>query len=311
MNYLLYGSEEYLIKLEINKIKEKYQIDDQDVSSFNLQDESLKDILDNASTFSLFSNKRLIIIENSYIFTGATGNKSQDTKYLEKYLENPNQDTILIFTIVTDKLDSRKKIVTLFKEKGQVLELNDINVRKLVLDMFGNYKIDSANLNLLIDRVGNNLNILNQEINKIKTYKGEDLLINESDILNLTTKTIDTDIFHLIDNIVLKNKKNALESYYEMIKLGEEPIKIIVILANQFRLIYQVKILSSKRNSIYDMMSILGQKKYPIEKAQERSRKFSNEILIEYLKKLAELDVNIKSGKIDKNIGLELFMLEN
>ena len=70
-------------------------------------------------------------------------------------------------------------------------------------------------------------------------------------IIEVTTETIDTDIFHLVDNIILKNKEKALKSYYEMIKIGEEPIKIIVILANQFRLIYQVKQLSKKRISIF------------------------------------------------------------
>ena len=58
-------------------------------------------------------------------------------------------------------------------------------------------------------------------------------------------------------------------------------------------------------------MNIVGAKKYPIEKALEKSHKFDENILIKYLYKLAQLDIDIKSGKIDKNIGLELFILEN
>ena len=58
-----------------------------------------------------------------------------------------------------------------------------------------------------------------------------------------------------------------------MIKNGEEPIKIIVMLSNQFRLMYQVKILNEQHYNIYDMMKILGQKKYPIEKAYENIRR--------------------------------------
>lgn len=311
MNYLLYGTEEYLIKQEIKKIKEDNNITDQDITEFNLEESSLKEIIDEAATFSLFSNKRLLIVENSYIFTGAN-KKKQDTTILEKYLNDPNKNNILIFTINTDKLDSRKKIVNLFKDKGTIKEFtNNFNFNSVVLDMIKPYNINSSNLKLLIDRVGKNLNILNQEINKLKTYKDDDLEITKEDIIEVTTETIDTDIFHLVDNIILKNKEKALKSYYEMIKIGEEPIKIIVILANQFRLIYQVKQLSKKRISIFDMMSLLGQKKYPIEKALERSKIFSEEILLKYLYKLAELDINIKSGKIDKNIGLELFILES
>jgi DNA polymerase-3 subunit delta len=311
MNYLLYGTEDFLIKKEINKIKESNNITNQDITYFNMEEVPLKEIIDEAATFSLFNNNRLLIVENSYIFT-AINKKKQDTTSLENYLKNPNKNNILIFTAITDKLDSRKKIVTLFKENGNVKEFSsNFNLENIVLDMIKPYNISSINLKLLIDRVGKNLNILNQEINKLKTYKDNDFNITKEDIIEVTTETIDTDIFHLVDNIVLKNKEKALKSYYEMIKIGEEPIKIIVILANQFRLIYQVKQLSKKRVSIFDMMSLLGQKKYPIEKALERSKMFSDELLLNYIHKLSELDINIKSGHIDKNIGLELFILES
>lgn len=133
--------------------------------------------------------------------------------------------------------------------------------------MFNPYKINHSLIEFLIDRVGNDLYILNQEIKKIKTYKDEDLFITEDDILVLTHKNINTDIFYLIDNIVSNNKEKALESYYEMLKLGEEPIKIIVMVANQFRLIYQVKELYKKGYREYDIMDILEQKQYSIRKS--------------------------------------------
>ena len=106
--------------------------------------------------------------------------------------------------------------------------------------MFDNYKIDNNCINLLVDRVGNNLEILHQEIEKIKQYKDKDLNISKEDIINLTSKNIENDFFALIENIVSKNKEKAMESYFEIIK-DEEPIKIIVVLANKFRLIYQAK----------------------------------------------------------------------
>ena len=308
MTYLLYGIEDYLIKKELNKLKKN--IDDNDISYFDLEEVSLKEIVDDANSLSLFSNKRMIIVENANIFTGS-GKKRDDIKYLEEYLLNPNVNTILVFTINADKLDSRKKIVSLIKEKGKVLEYNTCNVNNLVKEMFGNYKISDSDIRLLINRVGNNLNVLNNEIEKIKTYKDEDLNITSDDINNLTVKTVDVDIFHLIDNIILNNKKEALESYFEMIKLGEEPIKIIVMLANQFRLMYQVKVLNKQHYNIYDMMKILGQKKYPIEKAYSKSRNYSDEQILKKLYELANLDINIKHGKVNKNIALELFILEN
>ena len=309
MIYLLYGIEEYLITKELDKIKSQFDIND--ISFYDMDNIKLNDIVDDANSMSLFSTSRLIIIDNSYIFT-TLSKKRDDIKYLENYINNPNKNTTLVFIINNETLDNRKKIVSLIKEKGNVIEFNsNFDINSIVKEMFGNYQIDSNDIRFLISRVGNNLNLLNQEINKIKTYKCEDLKINRNDIINLTHKTVDIDIFHLIENIILNNKDKALESYYEMIKVGEEPIKIIVMLSNQFRLMYQVKKLSSKRNSISDIMKILGQKKYTIEKALEKSRKYNEDIILKKLYQLADLDIKIKSGMINKNIALELFILDN
>lgn len=308
MFYLLYGTDEYLIKKNIKKITEK--IETYNINEYDLMESNLKNILDDAFTISLFSNNRTTIINNSYIFTSATNKPKQDTKILEKYLTEKSEN-IIIFICNEEKLDSRKKIVSLIEKQGKLIDCNKTNIQKEVLDMFENYKINMNDINFLIDRVGDNLYILEQEINKLKIYKNKNYDITREDIINVTVKSIDIDIFHLIENIINKNKEKALESYHEMIKRGEEPIKIIVMLANQYRLIYQVKVLKNKRISIYDMINILGKKKYPIELALAKSNNFTLEELINNLSKLADLDYNIKSGKVDKKLGLEMFILEN
>lgn len=312
MTYVFYGTEEFLIKKELNKIKEKYNIDDINISSYDLENSKLEDIIDDASTISLFSDNKLIICDNAYVFTGTTNKKlpEQNVKILEDYLTNDNSDTILIFIVNKDKLDERKKVVKLLKEKKQIKEFNKINnIDEFIIKEFEPYKISRKEINLLRNRVGENLNLLHQEINKIKLYKDDVLEIYSDDIINLTTKNIDTDIFNLIENIVMKNKVAAIESYKEMLRLGEEPIKIIVMLANQFRLIYQSRNLYKKGYSEKDISSMLNIHPYRIKLALNKGSKFQDDVLILYLEKLANLDINIKSGKIDKDLGLELFIL--
>lgn len=308
--YLLYGLEEFLINKEIDKIKTNNNIEDIDIVKYDLENTKLENIIEDASSISLFGVKKLIIVNNSYIFTGTTNKKlmEQNTDILVNYLNN-SSDNIIIFKIIKEKLDERKKIVKLFKEKGIVKDFNrTTNINKYVLDMFDNYKIDNSNINLLINRVGNNLEILSQEIEKIKQYKDTDLVINKDDIINLTSKNIDTDFFNLIENIVSKNKEKAMNSYFEIIK-DEEPIKIIVVLANKFRLIYQAKNLYKKGYSEKDISNLLNVNPYAIKKCLETGRNYSDKILLECLLKLADLDIDIKNGKIDKNIGLELFIM--
>lgn len=307
MIYILYGMQDYLINkkiIELTKDLNQYEIE-----KFDLENSNIRQIVESATTISLFSTKKTILVYNSYIFSSTKKVADEkDIDILQKYIESPNKDTTIIFIVSNEKLDSRKKIVTLAKKNCEIIELNEIkNIEKYIEDMAKPYKI--SNIKLLINYVGDNLYILENEINKLKIYKNDDLQITDDDITNVLTKNINTDIFTLIDNIINKKIDDALSSYYELIKIGEEPIKILVLLANQFRLMYQVKELSKKGYRVYDIMDLLDQKQYPIQKAIQKGYDYESKVLLDYLNKLSELDIKIKTGKIDKNTGLELFIL--
>jgi len=310
MIYLLYGNEKYLIDKEIKKIITQHNIDAININNYDLNVELLNHIIDDCQTMSLFSEKKAIIVYNSNIFTAKKNNIEQDPTFLEEYLENFNPDTILIFVLYEEKLDERKKIVKALKKIASVKSFDsNANINNLVKQMFGNYQISNSAIKLLIDRVGKNLAILEQEISKIITYKNNDFNISESDIIMLTHKSFDIDIFALIEAIVSKNKKEALNIYNEMLKYNEEPIKIIIMLANQFRIIYQAKAMYKKGYTENDIASALAIHPYRIKLALDKAREYSSENLLKYLKKLSNLDIGIKTGNINKEIGLELFII--
>lgn len=306
MVYLLYGTKEFQINEEIKKICKN--IDEMNISRYDLNNDLLSLAIEDAQTLSLFEDKKVVIIENADMFTGST---SKDSEIVQKYLDNINENTTLIFIVHNDKLDTRKKITKLIKEKGKVLEYNDeLDTISLVRKLFKGYNIDYKTINLFIDRIGNNPLIIQNEINKIKIYKGNDKNITDEDILNLTIKLIEIDIFKLIDYIVKKDKEKALELYYEMLKMNEEPIKIVVILANQFRIIYQAKELFKKGYSEKDIASILKIHPYRVKLAIQNGRNYTSETLLKYLNDLANIDIGIKTGTLNKDLALELFILK-
>lgn len=313
MVYLLYGTEEFLINREIKNIAKSNNIDDIDISYYNLENDLLDNILDDASMNSLFSTQKIMLIDNAYIFTGTVKKKgpNHNTDLLIKYLSNPNPDTILIFINNEEAIDDRKKIVKNIKNNGIVKEFNKLksndNFIKQELD---DYKMTPSTIKLFSDYVGSNLAIIASEIEKLKLYKGNDKNITSDDIYNVCSEFIDVDLNELTNSIVSKNIKKALKIYEELVKQGEEPIQIIIRLANQFRIIYQVKELSKKGYSNKDITNILGIHPYRIQKALENSYQFSSQKLLEYLKKLAKIDEDIKMGLTDKNMALELFILE-
>ena len=306
MVYLLYGTKDFQINEEIKKITKKQN--QMNISKYDLNNTPLKLIIDDAQTVSMFEDKKTVIVDNANMFTGTT---SKDSDIIENYLNHINENTVLILIVHNEKIDTRKKITKLIKKIGIVKEFNDeTNPAVIVKKLLKDYNINDKTINLFIDRVGNNPLIIQNEINKIKIYKGNNKTISDEDILNLTTKIIDIDIFKLIDYIIKKNKNKALELYHEMIKMNEEPIKILVILANQFRIMYQSKELLKKGYSEKDIASILKIHPYRVKLAIQNSRSYPSEVLLKHLNNLADIDIGIKTGKLNKNLALELFMLK-
>lgn len=307
MIYLLYGNKDFGIYEEIKKITKNY--DELSISKYDLNNAIMQDIISDAQTVSLFADKKIIIVDNANIFTALI---NKDTDILIEYLNQINPNTTLIFIVHNDKIDSRKKITKLIKKIGTIKEFNDdLNPLNIIKEKFKDYNIDQKTINLFLNRVGSNPLIIKNEIKKIKLYKNNDKTITENDIINITTKKIDIDIFKLIDYIIKKDKEKALELYEEMLKANEEPIKIIVILANQFRIMYQSKELLKKGYTEKDIASTLKIHPYRVKLAIQNSRNYSNKTLLKYLNNLADIDIGIKTGSLNKDNVLELFILKN
>lgn len=306
MVYLLYGIKDFGINEEIKKITNG--IDNMNISRYDLNNDNIKDVIDDCETFSLFEDKKIVIADNANMFTGSS---SKDSDIIEKYLNNINPSTILILIVHNEKIDSRKKITKLITKKGKIEEFNnEINIENIIKDKLKDYNIDYKTIKLLIDRVGTNPLIVENEIQKIKLYKESDKNITREDILNLTTKTIEIDIFKLIDDIVKGNKEEAIEIYHEMLKVNEEPLKIVIMLANQFRIMYQSKELLLKGYSEKDIASILKIHPYRVKLAIQNSRNYNSKTLLKFIDELAKIDIGIKTGEMNKDLALELFILK-
>ena len=304
MVYLLYGTNDFAIQKEIEKITKDF--DKMNISKHDLTEDDIKDVISDAETFSMFADNKVVIAENAAIFTSSG---SGDLEILENYLAHINPNTILIFTVNEEKVDERKKITKKIKKDYKLISFNQNETpNSLVRNLLNGYNITSSNINLLIDRVGTNPLILENEVNKIKLYK-DDKTVTKEDILNLTTKRPEIDIFKLIDDIVMKNKDEALEIYNEMLKVNEEPLKIVILLASQFRLMYQAKELAKKGYSEKNISEVLKVHPYRVKLALQKGKKYKAETLLNYLSVLADIDIAIKTGKTDKNLALELFLL--
>ncbi len=313
MVYVLYGTDLYLRKKELEKIMREHQLESIDCSQYDFLITPLKDIVEDASTVSLFHSEKMILVDNAYFLSGTTKKTSieQNIDDLSIYLDYLNPESHLVFIVDADKLDERKKIVKKIKQVGVIKECSQPkDMQKFISLMAGDYQIDVQAKQLLTERTKGDLLLLEQELEKLKMYRYDEKIISLEDVENYTTKTVDMDIFHFIENIVANKKEAALATYDEMLKNNEEPIKIIIMLANQFRLIFQAKTLYKKGYTEKDIASTLGIHPYRIKLALQSGRDFQCDQLLMYLKKLALLDSKIKHGAIEKKFALERFILE-
>ena len=309
--YLIYGNEEYLIKTELNKILDNLNSLTDNIIKYNLDESTIGDILLEVSTVSMFSDKKIVICENSNFLTSES-KKDEEIDSLMKYINNPFEDVYLIFIVNNEKLDERKKIVKDLKKVSKVLICNrvdDHNLNNYIYNYFkdNNYDIDMSLVRIIKDKVKYDLSNIINECDKLMNYKDNNKKITKEDIENVITENIEDNVFSLTDAILNKDISKKIKIYKDLLLMGEEPIKLIVMIANQFRLLLQVKLMVKNDYRQNEIATIIKEHPYRVKLALNSN--YSINEIIDNIKKLYKLDYDIKTGNIDKNFGLELYLL--
>ena len=311
--YLIYGEEEYLIKKEIENIVKEKNIEEEGIIKYNLNEQSINEVIEEASMVGLFSSNKLIICDNCYFLTSEKQkDNKEDLLELEKYIDKPFDDVTIVFIVKEEKLDERKKIVKSLKKVSSVIECNSLQSHDLynyINNYFkeNGYKIEISLVRLLVDKVKYDLSNIINECDKLMLYKDEDKVIKKEDIDNLIRENFQDNVFELTNAILEKNIEKKIKIYKDLLLLGEEPIKLIVMVSNQFRLLLQVKLMVKHGYKQIDMANIIKEHPYRIKLALNSN--YSQKEIIDNLKKLYQLDYDIKNGIIDKNFGFELYLL--
>ncbi|MBD8069215.1 DNA polymerase III subunit delta [Bacillus sp. PS06] len=316
--YLLYGTEPFLInetkELLVSKaINEEEK--DFNFSSFDLEEVAIEVALEDAETLPFMGERRLVLLKNPNFLTSEKSKIEHNIAKLEAYINEPAPFTILVFIGNYPKLDERKKITKLLKQKAQVLEANTLSEKELLGWMSdrtvtnGIAMSEEAKL-LILQLTGTNLLMLTQEIDKMMLYVGQGGEITTDVVMDLVPRTLEQNIFTLIEKIVQRNLSEALRIFYDLLRNNEEPIKLLALLAGQFRLLLHVKEFSKKG---YGQQQIAGHLKvhpFRVKLAAGQAQLFTEKELENIMSQIAEMDYEMKSGKMDKQLLLELFIMK-
>ena len=309
--YLIYGIDNGLIKNKEKEILKKINISL--INKYDLEVSPVDVILEDALTMNLFADKKVIIIENAYIFGSSSDQKISD-RFLE-YFNTFNSSTYIIFELNVDKVDSRKKITKKISEIGKVFEVKKLETNDLfqiIEKRFkdNNYTISTELINYLVSLLNDNYENINNELDKTFLLGKEDKNITKEDLDGLIISSLDDDIFSLIDAITNKDKNKSIKLYQEFINRNEDMIKIIYLLASKYRLMLQVRLLSDRGYLESDIAKTMQIHPYRAKMVLREAYKYELSDLIKILKELDYLDRDIKLGNVDKNLALEVFLLK-
>lgn len=296
MIYLLIG-EESIIKKQIKDIIIKNNIDFNSVINYDLENDNIKNVIDDLNTYNLFGDKKIVIVKNI--------NKLEDEMILD-YLKNPSSN-ILVF-VSYDELDKRKKINKEILKVSEVINSKDVDLSSFIKDELKDYTYDNDVVKLIKDRCSNNYFKIGNELDKLKMLKLDEHNITKNDVLLYVKKSFDTNIFDLTNYINKKDIKKSLEVLNDLLNNSEDELRLLGLLANNFRTLYMIKNMMFKYSDDY-IIDTLKMHPYRLKMLKEQAINFSIEDLQKLIKKLGTIDINVKSGLIDKSGVLEEFIL--
>ena len=309
--YVIICNDTYLAQEEKLKIIKERCVDDFNISSYNFLDSEPLDILNEMTTVSLLGEQRMVIITEPE-FLKQTYKHNHIVDKFSNYFLDDYQDTILVI-ISGDDLDYRLKINSVLKEKAIIKKIATIekdNLGDWIVKKLDNedYKIDKSAVGELIERTDGDIMQINNELEKLMLYHTDKNITYQS-VKLLVTKNLEDNIFNLLNAFVANDKKTLFSIYEDFMTLNEDEMRIISAISNKLEEILYTKILMNKNAGKDEIATYFKVKPGRAYYMMEAAKKIKEDNLKLLIKRVSDLDYNIKSGKIDKKLGLQLFIL--
>lgn len=317
MIFLLHGADSFRRRQKLNELKERFMaaVDalGQSLIVIDGKTTDARELQDNISAGSLFTKKRMIIIEDIFL------NKSEFIfapllALCEKHAGA--EDNAIIFNegeIAPTKIKAgAKKLFAWLQKQPFVQEFKPLNnsqvidyAKKAILSKGG--QISPGALSLLITRVGNDLWRLDNEISKLVAASAGKA-INDVLVIDLVKGEVEDNIFALTDALGSKNSSAALQLLEEQFAAGLSAEYLLAMFQRQFKLMLQLKtIQAAERLSEAQIASKLKLHPFVVKKSISQSSRFSLNELQNGLERLIQLDYLNKQGRAD--IKSELYVI--
>ena len=310
VNYVIYGEERATIEKKIAQIAARLHVDKAQISVYDASATLLKVILEDAMSLPLFETHKVVVMKNAS-FLSSKDTTGYDLDPLLAYAADPLESSTLIMVCESEKLDQRKKAVKQLMRTCEVIRCGRIDEREkagIISEMVRKrgIKISAEALQLFTARMPNDLAVIENEVEKLSLY-GDEIHAEEAEALSV--RTLDDRVFDLCGALCAHDLKKAFRLWKDLDAGQLDPIYLSATLAAQFRFLYQVSVLMGRGLSKGAIAEQLHAHPYRVQMTMAQCRALSSDQLLGILKRLADLDQRIKSGRVDKKLGFELFLL--
>ncbi len=323
MLLFLFGADTYRSREKLREIIGKYAAEIKkgavELKKFDGADLDFFDFKDAIETASLFCSKKIIIVKNACSAESAL--KDKLLGYLPALAKS--QDLIIFFD---ENPDGREKFFKELKKSAKSQEFKlldswgvkkwiDEKIKSQEAKMKAEIVIVSEAKEALANFIGPDLWQMEAELEKLILYKagaesGKKIIIELADLEALVKSQIKTYIFKTIDAVSAKNKKEALRLLHEHLSNKENEFYIFTMFVWQMRNLLKIKDLSERGTA----PSLIAKKTkispFVVGKNLPSLRKIALADLKSAHSYLLELDVAMKTGKINSALALDMFIFK-
>lgn len=307
VNFILLADDYLAVNRKIEEIKKGFSLEVEPII-YNALEEGTYAIVDELTTVSLFDETKLVIVRNA---EGLLSKSDRAFLELLKAMNDQNSSNILILVFMgsvdvsNEQYQKLKRFSSVFEAKTK-----NINLEEYAKQLFKEegYEIDLDTIKLLVS-YADSFSKLRGYMDQLECYKAEEKKITSKDVTLLIPEPLDDNVYSLIDAVLTNNKRLMLKGYQDMKLRSMQASNLISLLINKFQELYNVNILikaGMNQASLAELFHISsGRAYYMVKNAKEHSL----ETIKSHLEQLNTLDYQIKSGKIDGDLGLELYFL--
>jgi DNA polymerase III subunit delta len=325
MFYIFHGEDSHTQKEKVTELKTK--LGDPTMLELNTtrlvgKGLTLGQLQDACNAMPFLAPKRLVLVENLL-----SGDKL-DKKFLDglaAYLPHLPESTLLFF-LEEKALTAKHKLLQLAEQpapEGKKGKLGFVRlferpqggqldkwIMNRVAELGGQIQPRAANL--LGSNVGNDLALLDQELQKLVMYKGladTAVPITPEDVQLLSPYAAEVNVFDLVDALGNRNGRRAAELLQKKLEEGEEPFIIFSMFVRQFRLLLQVKeVVDGGVRTPTAVAQELKIHQFVAGKLIQQSQSFSLPQLEQIYSHLLDIDVRVKTGQTDMITALHLLV---